>query len=95
MTSRILIPISYFKKQHYEYHITNNKREFIAKVRNKSFIVMTFKSAFVAIAAFVGYLSSMKADTRQIAFMMHQVYLSEISLLKTEKKATINLFICN
>jgi hypothetical protein len=27
--------------------------------------------------------------------MMHQVYLSEISLLKTEKKATINLFICN
>jgi ABC-2 type transport system permease protein len=29
---------------------------------------MTFKSAcFVAIAAFVGYLSSMKADTRQIA----------------------------
>jgi ABC-2 type transport system permease protein len=46
---------------------------------------------FVAIAAFVGYLSSMKADTRQIAFMMHQVYLSEISLLKTvKKKATIN-----
>jgi ABC-2 type transport system permease protein len=88
MTSRILIPISYFKKQHYEYHITNNKREFIAKVRNKSFIVMTFLSPllFVAIAAFVGYLSSMKADTRQIAFMMHQVYLSEISLLKTVKK---------
>jgi ABC-2 type transport system permease protein len=45
------------------------KREFIAKVRNKSFIVMTFLSPllFVAIAAFVGYLSSMKADTRQIA----------------------------
>jgi hypothetical protein len=53
---------------------------------------MTFLSLlFVAIAAFVGYLSSMKADTRQIAqFMMHQVYLSEISLLKTVKKATIN-----
>jgi ABC-2 type transport system permease protein len=45
------------------------KREFIAKVRNKSFIVMTFLSPllFVAIAAFVGYLSSMEADTRQIA----------------------------
>jgi ABC-2 type transport system permease protein len=45
------------------------KREFIAKVRNKSFIVMTFLSPllFVAIAAFVGYLSSMKADTKQIA----------------------------
>lgn len=45
------------------------KREFIAKVRNKSFIVMTFLSPllFVAIAAFVGYLSSMKADVKQIA----------------------------
>ena len=45
------------------------KREFIAKVRNKSFIVMTFLSPllFVGIAMFVGYLSSMKTDTRQIA----------------------------
>jgi ABC-2 type transport system permease protein len=45
------------------------KREFIAKVRNKSFIVMTFLSPllFVAIAGFVGYLSSMKADTKRIA----------------------------
>lgn len=45
------------------------KREFIAKVRNKSFIVMTFLSPllFVAIAAFVGYLSTMKADQKRIA----------------------------
>ncbi|WP_296685738.1 ABC transporter permease [Flavobacterium sp.] len=45
------------------------KREFIAKVRNKSFIVMTFLSPllFVGIALFVGYLSSMKADTKRIA----------------------------
>ncbi len=45
------------------------KREFIAKVRNKSFIVMTFLSPllFVGIAAFVGYLSTMKADVKQIA----------------------------
>ena len=45
------------------------KREFIAKVRNKSFVVMTFLSPllFVAIAGFIGYLSSMKADTKQIA----------------------------
>ena len=45
------------------------KREFIAKVRNKSFIVMTFLSPllFVAIAAFVAYLGSMKADVKQIA----------------------------
>ena len=45
------------------------KREFIAKVRNKSFIVMTFVSPliFVAIAAFVGYLSTMKADIKKVA----------------------------
>jgi len=45
------------------------KREFVAKVRNKSFIVMTFLSPllFVGIAVFVGYLSSMKADKKTIA----------------------------
>ena len=45
------------------------KREFIAKVRNKSFIVMTFLSPllFVAIGVFVGYLSTMKADLKTIA----------------------------
>lgn len=45
------------------------KREFVAKVRNKSFVVMTFLSPllFVGIAVFVGYLSTMKADTKRIA----------------------------
>lgn len=45
------------------------KREFIAKVRNKSFIVMTFLSPilFIGIAFFVGYLGSLKADVKQIA----------------------------
>ncbi len=45
------------------------KREFIAKVRNKSFIVMTFLSPllFVGIGVFVGYLSTMKAEQKTIA----------------------------
>lgn len=45
------------------------KREFIAKVRNKSFIVMTFVSPlfFVALSVLIAYLSSMKADVKQIA----------------------------
>lgn len=45
------------------------KREFVSKVRNKSFIVMTFLSPllFVGIGVFVGYLSSMKADLKTIA----------------------------
>ncbi|SHF25273.1 ABC-2 type transport system permease protein [Flavobacterium fontis] len=45
------------------------KREFTAKVRNKSFIVMTFLSPllFVGIAVFVGYLSTLKAEQKTIA----------------------------
>lgn len=45
------------------------KREFIAKVRNKSFIVMTFLSPllFVGIGVFVGFLSTMKSDLKTIA----------------------------
>jgi ABC-2 type transport system permease protein len=45
------------------------KREFIAKVRNKSFIVMTFLSPLlmVGLAAFVGYLANMKTDVKTIA----------------------------
>lgn len=45
------------------------KREFFAKVRNKSFIVMTFLSPllFVGIAVFVGYLSTMNAEKKTIA----------------------------
>lgn len=60
------------------------KREFIAKVRNKSFIVMTFLSPllFVAIAAFIGYLGTMKADLRKIAVhdetgMFHEFFKSD------------------
>lgn len=45
------------------------KREFTAKVRNKSFIVMTFLSPllFVAIAGFVAYLSTLRSDIKKIA----------------------------
>ncbi len=60
------------------------RREFMAKVRNKSFIVMTFLSPllFVAIAAFVGYLSTLKSDVRRIAVhdetgMFYDVFKSD------------------
>jgi len=45
------------------------KREFIAKVRYKSFIIMTFLSPLlmVGLATFVGYLATMKADVKTIA----------------------------
>jgi ABC-2 type transport system permease protein len=59
------------------------KREFIAKVSNKSFIVMTFLSPllFVGMAVLVGYLSTMNKDSvTQIA--IHD----EAGLLKKEFK---------
>lgn len=45
------------------------RREFIAKVRNKSFIIMTFLSPLmmIGLAFFVGYLASMKSDKKTIA----------------------------
>ncbi|EHQ41697.1 ABC transporter permease [Myroides odoratus] len=45
------------------------KREFIAKARNKAFIVMTFLAPlfFVAVAVLIGYLSTMKSTTKVIA----------------------------
>ena len=63
------------------------KREFIAKVRNKSFLVMTFLSPllFVGIAVFVGFLASMdKEKASQIA--IHD----EAGLFKNEFKNDAN-----
>ncbi|QZK91081.1 ABC transporter permease [Flavobacterium sp. CHNK8] len=66
------------------------KREFITKVRNKSFIVMTFLSPllFVAIAVFVAYLSSMKPDTKRIAIHDKSGLFVQEFLNKNNKKAT-------
>ncbi|RZJ69189.1 ABC transporter permease [Flavobacterium sp.] len=59
------------------------KREFIAKVRNKSFIVMTFLSPFLfaGIAFLIGYLSSIQADVKKVA--IHD----ETGLFATEFKS--------
>ena len=54
------------------------KREFIAKVRNKSFIVMTFLSPliFVGMSVLIGYLASMNKDSAtQIAIHDEAGYL--------------------
>lgn len=65
------------------------KREFISKVRNKSFVVMTFLSPlmFVAVAGFIGYLSSMKADTKQIAIHDETGLFTEDFMKQNKKDA--------
>jgi ABC-2 type transport system permease protein len=62
------------------------KREFVAKVRNKSFIVMTFLSPllFVAIGVFVGFLSTMKPEVKTIA--VHDETGKYFSLLKSDEE---------
>ncbi|MFH7013296.1 ABC transporter permease [Flavobacterium sp. FlaQc-52] len=65
------------------------KREFIAKVRNKSFVVMTFLSPllFVAITVFIGYLASMKADTKRIAIHDETGLFADDFLKENKKEA--------
>jgi len=68
------------------------KREFISKVRNKSFIVMTFLSPllFVGIGVFVSYLSSLKADLKHIAVYDETgIFVSEFK--NSEEYKYINL----
>lgn len=50
------------------------KREYLAKVRNKSFILMTFLTPFILIglALFVGYLSSMNNDTVRTLYVLDE-----------------------
>lgn len=57
------------------------KREYLTKIRNKSFIVMTFLSPIIMIALFslVAYLSQINNDKeRQITVLDETGYLSEI-----------------
>ncbi len=62
------------------------RREFIAKVRNKSFIVMTFLSPllFVGIAVFVGYLSNMKSEMKTI--VIHDATGRFVNEFKSDKE---------
>ncbi|MES2574889.1 MAG: ABC transporter permease [Bacteroidota bacterium] len=63
------------------------KREFVAKVRNKSFIVMTFLSPllFVGITMVVSYLSSMQSDAKWIAIHDETgLFVNEFKSLNTK-----------
>jgi ABC-2 type transport system permease protein len=56
------------------------KREYLTKVRNKSFILMTFLSPLVMIGLFffVGYLSNVNNDTVRTIYVLDETsFLSE------------------
>ncbi len=56
------------------------KREYLTKVRNKSFILMTFLTPFIMIGLFlfVGYLSSVNNDTVRTIYVLDETrYVSE------------------
>ena len=48
------------------------KREYMTKVRNKSFILMTFLTPFIMIGlfSFVGYLSNINNDTVRTIYVL-------------------------
>lgn len=62
------------------------KREYLTKVRNKSFILMTFLTPFVMIglALFVGYLSSMNNDTVRTLYVLDETELLSKSFKTTD-----------
>jgi ABC-2 type transport system permease protein len=75
------------------YSIINHKREFAAKVRNKSFIVMTFKSVtFLELPQFVVF-KSMKGTRSASLFMTNQGFLSKNLRRRTRAKGTTNTLI--
>src|SRR5690554_2948361 len=64
------------------------KREFISKVRNKSFIVMTFLSPllFVAMAVLIGYLTTInQGDIKRIAIFDKGQFFELDELKNTSK----------
>ena len=62
------------------------KREYLTKVRNKAFILMTFLTPFVMIglALFVGYLSSMNNDTVRTLYVLDETELLSKSFKTTD-----------
>lgn len=69
------------------------KREFNAKVRNKSFIVMTFLSPllFTAMAILVGYLANLNADEVTKVAIHDEARLLEPDFKDTEETQFVNL----
>lgn len=59
------------------------KREYLTKVRNKSFIVMTFLSPliFIGLAALVGYLSSINSNKLRTVAIIDDLVFSLRNLM--------------
>ena len=70
------------------------KREYLTKVRNKSFILMTFLTPLIMIALFlfVGYLSSVNNDTVRTIYVLDETdFLSES--FKTNDQTILTTFL--
>jgi ABC-2 type transport system permease protein len=69
------------------------KREFIAKVRNKSFIVMTFLTPLLVVAAsfFIGYLVNLNKDKTVKVAIYDANPILEPNFVSTKELAYVNL----
>ena len=63
------------------------KREYLTKVRNKSFIIMTFLSPIIMIALFslIGYLTSVNNETVRTIYVLDETGLLSESFKSTEQ----------
>ena len=64
------------------------KREYLNKVRNRTFIVMTFVSPviFVAVALFIGWLTSINSDTARKIAVLDQTDANYVALFETNDR---------
>ncbi|TNJ42875.1 ABC transporter permease [Tamlana fucoidanivorans] len=68
------------------------KREYLTKVRNKSFIIMTFLSPliFIALIAFVAYLSQLNSDKIRVITILDETGMIH-DVFKNSDKTTYNI----
>ncbi|MEP0731764.1 MAG: ABC transporter permease, partial [Nonlabens ulvanivorans] len=64
------------------------KREYLNKVRNRTFIIMTFVSPliFVGVALLIGWLTSINSDTSRKIAILDQTEDNYISLFESNER---------
>lgn len=69
------------------------KREYKARVRNKSFLIMTFLSPLILVGMvfLIGYLTQLNSDTKRIIAIVDESGLFETTFTTTDQTTYINL----
>jgi len=69
------------------------KREYIARVRNKSFLIMTFLSPLIMVGMMllIGYLTQLNSDTKRTIALVDETGLFVSDFTNTDTTTYLNL----